>query len=45
LRFEFSYLQHAVVTNPTAVFGRPTFGNINSTLIPNRSSVAAKILF
>jgi len=32
-------------TNPTAVFGTATFGNINSTLIPNRSSSGREDLF
>src|SRR5437667_7714240 len=47
LRFEFFNLFNTPsFTNPTAVFGTATFGNINSTLIPNRQfQVAAKILF
>jgi len=47
LRFEFfNIFNTPSFTNPTAVFGTATFGNINSTLIPNRQfQVAAKVIF
>ena len=47
LRFEFfNIFNTPSFTNPTAVLGTATFGNIKSTLIPNRQfQVAAKILF
>jgi hypothetical protein len=46
-RFEFFNIFNTPSFNqPTAVFGTATFGNIGSTLIPNRQfQVAAKILF